>query len=59
MNREANKLRERLGEKRWPKPKGMHTKTYDRLRRRLPRADMLADILIDREVGKLRAMGLW
>jgi hypothetical protein len=59
MNRKANKLRQRLGEERWQKPKGMHTKTYDRLRRRLSRADMLADILIDREVGKLRAMGLW
>ena len=59
MNRKANKLRERLGAERWQKPKGMHTKTYDRLRRRLSRADMLADILIDREVGKLRAMGLW
>jgi hypothetical protein len=59
MSRTAGKLRDRLGEKCWQKPKGMHQKTYDRLRRRLLYADMLADQLLDQEMEKLRSRGIW
>jgi hypothetical protein len=41
--RKRDKLRERLGEKEWLKPKGMHQKTFDRLRARLIEAEMRAD----------------
>ena len=56
--RRRDKSRERLGEKWWRKPKGMHQKTFDRLRCRLSRAEMQADLLLDREMEKMRSTGL-
>ncbi|MGO9534147.1 MAG: hypothetical protein ACLP2X_10960 [Syntrophobacteraceae bacterium] len=38
--RKVKKLRDRLGEKEWLKPKGMHQKTFDRLHSRLVEAEM-------------------
>lgn len=57
--RKRDKLRDRLGEKWWQRPKGMHRKTFDRLRNRLWDAEMQADLLMDREMEKLRGVGLW
>lgn len=48
MNRKASKLRERLGEKTWLKPKGLHKETFDRLRARLIDAEMMADEILER-----------
>ncbi|MGA2939202.1 MAG: hypothetical protein ABSF52_19185 [Syntrophobacteraceae bacterium] len=56
--RRRDKLCERLGEKWWRKPKGMHQKTFDRLRRRLSYAEMQAYVLLDRAMEKLSSMGL-
>ena len=58
MNRKTSKLRERLGENTWFKPKGMHQKTFDRLRHRLFEAEIRTDILSDRAMEKLSSMGL-
>lgn len=44
-NRKVQKLKERLGEKEWLKPKGMHQKTFDRLHSELLDAEIKADEL--------------
>jgi len=46
MNKVAWKLCERLGEKEWLRPKGMHQTTFDRLRARLIEAEMMADDIL-------------
>ncbi len=44
MYRKARKIRARLGEEEWLKPKGMHQKTFDQIRRQLNRAERMADM---------------
>jgi hypothetical protein len=41
--RKVQKIKDRMGEKTWTKPKRMHQNTFDRLKRRLIEAEMKAD----------------
>ncbi len=52
MHRKARKIRASLGEKEWLKPKGMHQKTFDRIRRQLYQAERVADIALMEIVTK-------
>ncbi len=46
MNRKTRKIRARLSEKEWMKPKGMHHTTFDRLRAKLIEAEIMADEIL-------------
>jgi len=49
----VTKLKERLKGKTWLKPKGMHQKTFDRLRHRLIEAEIRADEFFNTALAKL------
>jgi len=54
-HRRVRKIRERLGEKEWAKPKGMHRITFDRLRTRLYAAETILErAFADRVAGFMR-----
>jgi ribosomal protein S27AE len=57
MQRKARKVRKRLGatdnlmESIWRKPKGMHQKTFDRLRREEQAANHAATMVLDKQMA--------
>ena len=53
LRSKALKLKEKLGSEYWIKPKGMHQKTYDRLRETLLEAEVKADEAFDEKVKRL------